>query len=109
MFSPANSYPGLTKAVDGVTTPGEPDSYYPNGYRNYARDINTDDAQVEARPAVRPRFTSSEQKTRRRRRRTDHGQGIGVMGFLAASPGKIGGGVIRSANGTAPRITTRRQ
>jgi branched-chain amino acid transport system substrate-binding protein len=45
MFSPANSYPGLTKAVDGVTTPGEPNSYYPNGYRNYARDINTDDAQ----------------------------------------------------------------
>jgi len=45
MFSPANSYPGLTKAVDGVTAPGEPDSYYPNGYRNYARDINTDDAQ----------------------------------------------------------------
>jgi branched-chain amino acid transport system substrate-binding protein len=45
MFSPANSYPGLTKAVEGVTAPGEPDSYYPNGYRNYARDINTDDAQ----------------------------------------------------------------
>ena len=45
MFSPANSYPGLTKAVEGVTTPGEPESYYPNKYRNYARDINTDDAQ----------------------------------------------------------------
>jgi branched-chain amino acid transport system substrate-binding protein len=45
MFSPANSYPGLTKAVAGVTNPGEPDSYYPNGYRNYARDINTDDVQ----------------------------------------------------------------
>jgi branched-chain amino acid transport system substrate-binding protein len=45
MFSPANSYPGLTKAVTGVTEAGEPDSYYPNKYRNYARDINTDDAQ----------------------------------------------------------------
>jgi branched-chain amino acid transport system substrate-binding protein len=45
MFSPANSYPGLTKAVEGVTQPGEPDSYYPGGYRNYARDINTDDVQ----------------------------------------------------------------
>jgi branched-chain amino acid transport system substrate-binding protein len=45
MFSPANSYPGLTKAVEGVTAPGEPDLYYTNGYRNYARDINTDDAQ----------------------------------------------------------------
>jgi branched-chain amino acid transport system substrate-binding protein len=48
MFSPANSYPGLTKAVDGVTAPGEPDSYYPNKYRSYARDINTDDAQGAA-------------------------------------------------------------
>jgi branched-chain amino acid transport system substrate-binding protein len=45
MFSPANSYPGLTKAVEGVTEAGEPDSYYPLHYRNYARDINTDDAQ----------------------------------------------------------------
>ena len=48
MFSPANSYPGLTKAVAGVTEPGEPDSYYPAGYRNYARDINTDDVQGAA-------------------------------------------------------------
>ena len=48
MFSPANSYPGLTKAVAGVTTPGEPESYYPNGYRNYARVINTDDVQGAA-------------------------------------------------------------
>ena len=37
MISPANTYPGLTKAVEGVTQPGEPDCYYPNGYRNYAR------------------------------------------------------------------------
>jgi len=48
MFSPANSYPGLTKAVTGVTKPGEPDSLYPNHYRNYARDINTDDVQGAA-------------------------------------------------------------
>ena len=45
MFSPANSYPGLTKAVEGVTEAGEPGSYYPTKLRNYARDINTDDAQ----------------------------------------------------------------
>ena len=45
MLSPANSYPGLTKAVEGVTAPGEPDTYYPAGYRNYARVINTDDDQ----------------------------------------------------------------
>ena len=45
MISPANSYPGLTKAVEGVTQPGEPEVYYPGGYRNYARVIATDDAQ----------------------------------------------------------------
>ena len=45
MISPANSYPGLTKAVEGVTQPGEPDIYFPKGYRNYVRVIATDDAQ----------------------------------------------------------------
>jgi branched-chain amino acid transport system substrate-binding protein len=45
MISPANTYPGLTKAVEGVTEPGEPDSYYPEGFRNYTRVISTDDAQ----------------------------------------------------------------
>ncbi|MFP5341935.1 MAG: branched-chain amino acid ABC transporter substrate-binding protein [Candidatus Limnocylindria bacterium] len=45
MISPANTYPGLTKAVEGVTEPGEPDSYYPGGYRNYTRVISTDDKQ----------------------------------------------------------------
>jgi branched-chain amino acid transport system substrate-binding protein len=48
MLSPANSYPGLTKAVKGVTDPGEPDKYYPAGYRSYARVIATDDVQGAA-------------------------------------------------------------
>src|SRR5918994_679025 len=48
MISPANTYPGLTKVVEGVTQPGEPDQYYPNGYRNYARPIATDDVQGAA-------------------------------------------------------------
>lgn len=48
MISPANTYPGLTKAVEGVTEPGEPDIYYPGGFRNYARPIGTDDAQGSA-------------------------------------------------------------
>ncbi len=45
MISPANSYPGLTKAVEGVSAVGEPDLYYPGGYRNYSRVIATDDIQ----------------------------------------------------------------
>jgi branched-chain amino acid transport system substrate-binding protein len=48
MVTPANTYPGLTKVVNGVTKPGEPDTYYPKGYRNYARVVGTDDAQGEA-------------------------------------------------------------
>jgi branched-chain amino acid transport system substrate-binding protein len=45
MISPANTYPGLTTPVEGVTEPGEPDSYYPNGFRNYSRVISTDNKQ----------------------------------------------------------------
>jgi len=48
MISPANTYPGLTKAVEGVTQPGEPATYYPFGFRSYARVIATDDAQGAA-------------------------------------------------------------
>jgi branched-chain amino acid transport system substrate-binding protein len=48
MISPANTYPGLTKEVAGVTEPGEPASYYPAGYRNYTRVIATDDKQGAA-------------------------------------------------------------
>jgi branched-chain amino acid transport system substrate-binding protein len=45
MVSPANTYPGLTKKVEGVAA-NEPDVYYPNGCkRNYARVIGTDELQ----------------------------------------------------------------
>lgn len=44
MVSHANTYPGLTKGWD----PGEPDSYYPAGVRNYARVVATDDFQGAA-------------------------------------------------------------
>jgi len=37
MISFANTYPGLTVAVEGVTEEGEPDVYYPSGKRNYMR------------------------------------------------------------------------
>jgi branched-chain amino acid transport system substrate-binding protein len=94
MFSPANSYPGLTKAVDGVTTPGEPDSYYPDGYRNYARDVNTDDVQGAASSewayslGKKTAFVVDDGQT--------YGQGIGRA--WAQHFGKIGGKVV-SANG----------
>ncbi len=45
MISPANTYPGLTYAVNGITEANEPDVYYPNGIRNFARLVATDDLQ----------------------------------------------------------------
>ncbi len=45
MFSPANTYPGLTHAAAGVTAANEPGVYYPSGVRNYARVAATDDLQ----------------------------------------------------------------
>jgi len=45
MVSPANTYPGLTKKVEGVAA-NEPDVFYPNGCkRNYARVIPSDEIQ----------------------------------------------------------------
>jgi branched-chain amino acid transport system substrate-binding protein len=45
MISPANTYPGLTLAVEGVTEEGEPDKYYPSGERNYMRNTVADHLQ----------------------------------------------------------------
>ena len=36
-ISYANTYVGLTRAMDGVTEEGEPDIYFPSGKRNYMR------------------------------------------------------------------------
>ena len=45
MISYANTYPGLTKAIEGATEEGEPDTYYPSGKRNYMRTVPADDIQ----------------------------------------------------------------
>lgn len=45
MISPANTYAGLTQAVEGVTEPGEPEKYYPSGTRNYMRNTVADHLQ----------------------------------------------------------------
>lgn len=43
MVSPANTYPGLTKAGKGEAN--EPNVYYPNGKRNFTRVVPADDLQ----------------------------------------------------------------
>ncbi len=45
MISFANTYPGLTLAVEGATEEGEPDVYYPSGVRNYMRVCPADQIQ----------------------------------------------------------------
>lgn len=46
MVSPANTYPGLT--IPGTGEGNEPNIYYPNGKRNYARVVPTDILQGSA-------------------------------------------------------------
>jgi branched-chain amino acid transport system substrate-binding protein len=41
----ANTYTGLTRALEGATEEGEPDIYYPSGKRNYMRVCPADDIQ----------------------------------------------------------------
>jgi branched-chain amino acid transport system substrate-binding protein len=96
MLSPANSYPGLTHAVQGVTAQGEPDTYYPGGYRNYARNINTDDHQGGASSewalslGFKKAYVIDDGQT--------YGQGIGRAWALHF--GQIGGTVV-SSNGSS--------
>jgi branched-chain amino acid transport system substrate-binding protein len=45
MLSPTNTYVGLTRAGPGAL-PGDPESLYPSGERNYARVIPTDEYQA---------------------------------------------------------------
>src|SRR6478672_9299308 len=96
MLSPANSYPGLTHAVPGVTATGEPDTYYTNGYRNYARNINTDDHQGGASSewalslGFKKAYVVDDGQT--------YGQGIGRAWALHF--GQIGGTVV-SSNGSS--------
>ena len=47
-ITPANTYPGLTRAVPGVTAEGEPDIYRPTGTVNYFRTHGADDLQGAA-------------------------------------------------------------
>ncbi|MGI9252322.1 MAG: branched-chain amino acid ABC transporter substrate-binding protein [Thermomicrobiales bacterium] len=47
-ISYANTYPGLTKDIEGATGEGEPAIYYPSGKQNYMRTVPADDIQGAA-------------------------------------------------------------
>ncbi|MGI9148924.1 MAG: branched-chain amino acid ABC transporter substrate-binding protein [Chloroflexota bacterium] len=51
MISPANTYPGLTKKIEGAVEANEPDVYYPNCKRNYTRVVPSDEIQGAAAAA----------------------------------------------------------
>jgi branched-chain amino acid transport system substrate-binding protein len=48
MISPANTYPGLTKKVEGAVEANEPDVYYDGCKRNYTRVVPSDEIQGAA-------------------------------------------------------------
>jgi branched-chain amino acid transport system substrate-binding protein len=48
MISPANTYPGLTKKVEGAVESNEPDVYYEGCKRNYTRVVPSDEIQGAA-------------------------------------------------------------
>lgn len=48
MISPANTYPGLTKKIEGAVEANEPDVYYEGCKRNYTRVVPSDEIQGAA-------------------------------------------------------------
>jgi branched-chain amino acid transport system substrate-binding protein len=48
MISPGNTYPGLTKKIEGAVEQNEPDVYYPTGKRTYSRVVPSDELQGAA-------------------------------------------------------------
>jgi branched-chain amino acid transport system substrate-binding protein len=51
MISPANTYPGLTKKIEGAVEANEPDVYYPGCKRDYTRVVPSDEIQGAAAAA----------------------------------------------------------
>jgi branched-chain amino acid transport system substrate-binding protein len=96
MVTPANTYPGLTKVVNGVTKPGEPETYYPKGYRNYSRVVGTDDAQG----AAGAEWAKTLGKTKAWVLDDSQVYGQGLARSFALGFTKVGGTVL-SANGTS--------
>jgi branched-chain amino acid transport system substrate-binding protein len=60
MLSFANTYPGLTVAVEGATEEGEPDIYYPTGKRNYMRVCPAD--QIQGGASARWAYNSQDRR-----------------------------------------------
>ena len=90
-ISYANTYVGLTRALEGVTEEGEPDKFYPTGKRNYMRTIVADDIQGTAAA----RWAYNENGNRKAYVLHDNQPyGKGVAGVFRLEFEKLGGEVL---------------
>jgi branched-chain amino acid transport system substrate-binding protein len=101
MISPANTYPGLTKKVEGVAA-NEPDVYYPNGCkRNYSRVIPTDEIQG----AVAANWSKQAGATKAYILDDTQLYGHGIATFYQATAQKIGLQVVGGPEGIDPQAS----
>jgi branched-chain amino acid transport system substrate-binding protein len=101
MVSPANTYPGLTKKVEGVA-PNEPDVYYPNGCkRNYTRVIPTDEIQG----AVAANWSKQLGATKAYVLDDTQLYGHGIASFYASTAQRIGLQVVGGPEGIDPQAS----
>jgi branched-chain amino acid transport system substrate-binding protein len=100
MISPANTYPGLTKQTQ-YNAPNEPDVYYPNCKRNYARVAATDDIQGAVGAALAKQLGANNVYVLND---SDlYGQGISEV--FAATAKKIGLNVVGGPEGMDPQAS----
>src|SRR5579871_6306339 len=101
MVSPANTYPGLTKKVEGVAA-NEPDVYYPNGCkRNYTRVIPTDEIQG----AVAANWSKQLGATKAYILDDTQLYGHGIATFYKSTADKIGLQVVGGPEGIDPQAS----
>jgi branched-chain amino acid transport system substrate-binding protein len=101
MVSPANTYPGLTKKIEGAVEANEPDVYYEGCKRNYSRVIPSDELQGAA--AAGWAKTLNATKVYVLDDTQLYGHGIAVVFAQAAA--KLGLQVVGGPEGTDPQAS----
>jgi branched-chain amino acid transport system substrate-binding protein len=100
MISPANTYPGLTKKVEGIE-PNEPDTYYPGCKRNYTRVVPSDELQG----AVAAQWSKNLGATKAYILDDTELYGHGIAVFFEQTARKIGLQVVGGPEGIDPKAS----
>jgi branched-chain amino acid transport system substrate-binding protein len=101
MISPANTYPGLSKKVEGVEA-NEPEVYYPGGCkRNYTRVVPSDELQG----AVAANWSKQLGATKAYVLDDTEAYGHGIAVFYAQTAPRIGLEVVGGPEGIDPRAS----